>query len=192
MAKIELSHWIGWTEKRSLAFFWNWCFKNRLQIRKIFKRTQEMAPRHSARRHRQTLALPSIYDWARVFNALFWYLSLYSGNTKGGSITVLLTSCLTGLKSAVWQLTIFVFISKTDLSKLVKQEVNSTVILPPLVFPALLFLPCSLLSWRLKRDSHPNDTQLNDIQHNKKLNTTLSLMTLSITVECCYAECHLS
>jgi hypothetical protein len=36
------------------------------------------------------------------------------GNTKGGSITVPLTSCLTGLESAVWQLTIFVFICKTD------------------------------------------------------------------------------
>jgi hypothetical protein len=35
-------------------------------------------------------------------------------NTKGGSITVLLTSCLTGLESAVWQLKNFVFISKTD------------------------------------------------------------------------------
>jgi hypothetical protein len=33
-----------------------------------------------------------------------------TGNTKGGSITVLLTSCLTGLELAVWQLTIFVFI----------------------------------------------------------------------------------
>jgi hypothetical protein len=36
-----------------------------------------------------------------------------AGNTKGGSITVLLTSCLTGLESAVWQLTILVFICKT-------------------------------------------------------------------------------
>jgi len=34
------------------------------------------------------------------------------GNTKVGSITVPLTSCLTGLESAVWQLTIF-FICKT-------------------------------------------------------------------------------
>jgi len=57
------------------------------------------------------------------------------GNTKGGSITVPLTSCLTGLESAVGLLTIFVFICKTDYSKPVKQEVNSTVILPPLVFP---------------------------------------------------------
>jgi hypothetical protein len=35
-------------------------------------------------------------------------------NTKGGSITLLLTSCLTGLESDVGQLTIFVFICKTD------------------------------------------------------------------------------
>ncbi len=40
--------------------------------------------------------------------------SLTPGNTKGGSITVPLTSCLTGLESAVWQLTIFAFICKTD------------------------------------------------------------------------------
>jgi len=53
-----------------------------------------------------------------------------SGNTKGGSITVPLTSCLTGLESAVWQLTVFVFICKTGSSKQVKQEVNGTVILP--------------------------------------------------------------
>jgi hypothetical protein len=39
---------------------------------------------------------------------------LEAGNTKGGSITVPLTSCLAGLESAVWQLTIFVFICKTD------------------------------------------------------------------------------
>ncbi len=57
------------------------------------------------------------------------------GNTKWGSITVPLTSCLTGLESAVWQLTFFIFICKTDQSKPVKQEVNSKVILPPLVFP---------------------------------------------------------
>ncbi len=56
------------------------------------------------------------------------------GNTKGGSITVPLTSCSTVLESAVWQQTIFVFICKANLSKPVKQEVNSTVILPPSVF----------------------------------------------------------
>ncbi len=58
-----------------------------------------------------------------------------AGNTKRGSITVPLTSYLTGLESAVRLLTIIVLICKTDLSKLVKQEINGTVILPPLVFP---------------------------------------------------------
>jgi len=47
-----------------------------------------------------------------------------------------LTSCLTGLELVVWQLTIFVFICKTDQYKPVKQEVNGTKILPALVFPA--------------------------------------------------------
>ncbi len=65
------------------------------------------------------------------------YRYLCSGNTKGGSFTLPLASCLTGLESPVWQLTIFVFICKTDSSKPVKQEVNSTVILLPLVFPAV-------------------------------------------------------
>jgi len=36
------------------------------------------------------------------------------GNTKGGSIAVPLTFCLTGLESTVWQQSIFVFICKTD------------------------------------------------------------------------------
>jgi hypothetical protein len=57
------------------------------------------------------------------------------GNTKGGSITVPLTSCLTGLESAVKQLTIFVLICKTDKSKPIKQEVYCTMKLPPVVFP---------------------------------------------------------
>ncbi len=53
---------------------------------------------------------------------------LESGNTKGGSITVPLTPCLTGLELALWQLTIFVFICKADQFTPVKQEVNGTVI----------------------------------------------------------------
>jgi hypothetical protein len=68
------------------------------------------------------------------------------GTLKGGSIIVVLTSCLTGLELAVWQLKFFVFICKTDSSKQVKQEVNCTVILPPLVFPALV-LHSSAGSW---------------------------------------------
>ncbi len=58
-----------------------------------------------------------------------------SGNTKGRSITVPLTSWMTGLESAICQLTIFVFICKTDYFKPVKQEVKGTAILTLLVFP---------------------------------------------------------
>jgi hypothetical protein len=46
--------------------------------------------------------------WRR--NLLF---TVIPGNTKGGSITVPLTSYMIGLESAVWQLTIFVFICNT-------------------------------------------------------------------------------
>ncbi len=88
-----------------------------------------------------------------------------SGNTKGGSITVQLTSCLTGLESAILQLTIFVFICKTDLSKPLKQEVNGTVILPPLVFLGLSTASLVSVVWR--HDSMNADTQLKDTQHER-------------------------
>jgi hypothetical protein len=58
-----------------------------------------------------------------------------AGNTKGGSITVPLTSCLTGLDHPVLQIKTKNLSIHTADSKLVKQEVNGTVILPPLVFP---------------------------------------------------------
>ncbi len=53
-----------------------------------------------------------------------------SGNTKGRSITVPLTSCLTGLviKTKIVS-------SHAAESQLVKREVNGTVIRPPLVLP---------------------------------------------------------
>ncbi len=46
-------------------------------------------------------------------------MKLWPRNTKGGSITVPLTSCLTGLESGAWLQTIIAFICKTDWSKLV-------------------------------------------------------------------------
>ncbi len=58
------------------------------------------------------------------------------GNTKGGSITVPLTSSLTGLDYSVFQIKTKIVSSHKSDSKPVKQEVNGTVILPPLVFPA--------------------------------------------------------
>jgi hypothetical protein len=40
-------------------------------------------------------------------------------------------------------------------------------------------------------DIKHNDTQFNDTQHNSKLKGTLSIMTLSIIAEHCYADCRL-
>ena len=64
-------------------------------------------------------------------------LSLLSGNTKGESITVPLTSILTGLDKSVLQIKTKIVSCHTADSKPVKQEANGTVILPPLLFPAL-------------------------------------------------------
>ncbi len=58
-----------------------------------------------------------------------------SGHTKGGSIAIQLTSCLTGLDKSVFQIKTKIVSCHTSDSKSVKQEVNGTVILPPLVFP---------------------------------------------------------
>ncbi len=58
-----------------------------------------------------------------------------AGNTKGGSITVPLTSCLTGLDESVLQIKTKIVSCHTANSKPVKQKVNGKVILPPLVFP---------------------------------------------------------
>jgi hypothetical protein len=59
-----------------------------------------------------------------------YYGYVMSGNTKGGSITVQLTSCLTGLDKPVWQIKTKIVSGHTAVSKRVKQEVNGTVILP--------------------------------------------------------------
>ncbi len=59
------------------------------------------------------------------------------GNTKGGSFTVPLTSCSTGLDYSVLQIKTTISSCHTADSKPVKQEVNGTVILPPLELPAL-------------------------------------------------------
>ncbi len=65
-----------------------------------------------------------------------WVLS---GNTKGGSITVPLTSCLTGLDQSVLQIKTKIVSCHTVDSKPFKQEVNGTVMLPPLVFPCFVY-----------------------------------------------------
>ncbi len=54
------------------------------------------------------IPIPKQSDSA-CFLSLCVHYNLSAGNTKGEGITVPLTSCLTGLESAVWQLTIFGF-----------------------------------------------------------------------------------
>ncbi len=66
------------------------------------------AARAFRRRHSRTFHRLNLPTWSQCYKQF-----LCPENTKGGSITVPLTSCLTGSESAVWQLTIFVFICKT-------------------------------------------------------------------------------
>jgi hypothetical protein len=75
--------------------------------------------------------------WVLCVKALSEHLGkiVAAGNTKGRSITVQLTSCLTGLDWSVLQIKTKIVSSLTADSKPVKQEVNGTVILSPLVFP---------------------------------------------------------
>ncbi len=73
-------------------------------------------------------------------------LSLIEGNTKGGSITVPLTFCLTGSDLSVLQINKKIVSCHTADYKLVKQEVNGIVILPPLVFPVHGHSHLSLMS----------------------------------------------
>jgi hypothetical protein len=91
----------------------------------------------------QTLKMYTSLYWALfAFNTTetrhLWHLKVViSGNIKGGSIAVLLTSCLTGLESAVWLLTIFVFIFQNRLiqtSQTGGQRYSDT---PPFSIPPL-------------------------------------------------------
>ncbi len=66
--------------------------------------------------------------------------------TKGGSITVPLASCLTGLDQPVLQIKTKIVSCHTADSKPAKQDVNGTVIRPPLVFPDLSHLTQPLRS----------------------------------------------
>jgi len=105
--KYKLLHFfttiIFFKEKKALAFNWDRCCNLALCLELI------------------------LFHWLRIIRLRVWFqmpLSLGeikgrggrggAGNTKGGSITVLLISCLTGLESLVRKLTIFVFICKTD------------------------------------------------------------------------------
>jgi hypothetical protein len=96
-------------------------------------------------RYGRVFAPCTLFRTAKLPNSKWKAQTKQPGNTKGGSITVPLTSCLTDLELVVWQLTSFVLICKTDYSKQVKPEVNGTVILPPLVFPETTLIAFALL-----------------------------------------------
>ncbi len=68
-------------------------------------------------------------------NTLIQCLTILAGNAKRGNITVLLTSCSTSFYYSVLQIKTKIVIGHTADSKPDKLEVNSAVILPPLVFP---------------------------------------------------------
>ncbi len=62
-------------------------------------------------------------------------MTILAGITKGGSITVPLTSRLSSLEWSVLEIKTIIVSCHAAVFKLVKQEVNGTVTLPPLVFP---------------------------------------------------------
>jgi hypothetical protein len=89
-------------------------------------------------------ALSSAIQLSGLSSSTFGRRIVAPGNTKGGSITVPLTSCLTGLDKSLLQIKTKIASCHADDSKPVKQEVNSTVILLPLVFPGCLFANLSI------------------------------------------------
>jgi hypothetical protein len=97
----------------------------------------ELSPRHP-KVEGSCPATPAGTGWDRMIKV--------PGNTKGGSITVPLTSCLTGFIWSVLQIKTNIVNCQTAYSKPVKQEVNGTVILPPLVFPESTLSPCGKTS----------------------------------------------
>jgi len=75
--------------------------------------------------------------WVKWNNVIRIYMkhhmTVLSGNTKGGSITVPLTSCLTGMDLFVLHIKTRIASCHTADSKPVKHEVNGTLILPPFI-----------------------------------------------------------
>ncbi len=91
--------------------------------------------------HLQTDILHYVY--INICICVFACVCVCARNIKGGSIiTVLLTSCFTGLDQSVLQIKTKIVSYHTAYSKPVKQEVNGTVILTPLVFPGVCVCVC--------------------------------------------------
>jgi hypothetical protein len=116
------------------------------------------------------------------------------GNTKGGSITIPLTSCLTGLESALWQLTFFCFYlpkrpiqtSQTggqwysDTSPCSIPWINALRSLSMVLYNIVQFKTQPITERR--HDTQHNDIHPNDTQHNELICDTHHMTTLIITV----------
>ncbi len=69
------------------------CFVNSVKKLDLFRATCSIIP------YSNDMNIPKDPYKSSILNTPLWYAP--AGNTKGGSITVPLTSCLTGLESAV-------------------------------------------------------------------------------------------
>ncbi len=109
-----------------------------------------------------------------------WNVS--SGNIKGGSITIPLTSCLTCWDWPVLQIKTKIASCHTADSKAVKQEVKCTVILPPVVFPGFMRITSDCKT-HIILSSVPHFQFLSSLCGNMSLSITrISIMTNSITL----------
>jgi len=70
--------------------------------------------------------------------------AMYQGILKGGSIFVQLTSCLTGLESAAWQLTIFCFYLQNRLIQTGQTGSQWYSDTSPFSFPLNVPFPCTV------------------------------------------------
>jgi hypothetical protein len=97
------------------------------------------------------------------------------GNTKGVSITVPLTSCLTGLESAVWQMTIF-FAKQTNPNQSNRRSMVQWYF-PPLVFPVWTYYD--------HHDNCKSDTTILSVTYESSLmllETSFSLLGVSFMI----------
>jgi hypothetical protein len=126
---------------------------NRSLVRFQWHKTFFLRPWFKKPKELEHFSPPNLSSPSLIFASKIWslcykllrdvtYGCTKAGNAKGGRITVPLTSCWTGLDKSVLQIKTKIVGCHTADSKPVKQEVNSTVILPPLVFPDQSKLPC--------------------------------------------------
>ncbi len=98
-----------------------------------------------------SLFLSHSHFFQRFLTLLHFLICHAARNTKGGSITVPITSRLTGLDESVLHIKTKIVSRHTAYSEPVKQEVNGTVILPPFSIPWSNFLQtfrfCACLSF---------------------------------------------